>query len=185
MIKYEAVLDACIKGAAAQNPFEVYCLLRLLETKKPLYNILEIGTYRAGLAAVFKRFFPETNVVAVDIVPNDHPQVEGVGDPTRMDNVRHWGIQMVEGNAQDSEVIDKLVALCTRERFDLTFIDASHDYASVKKDYEIWSHYSVMVGFHDVCMRNEVNRLWSELLSIDRTFALWKEPDSLGIGVLL
>ena len=55
------------------------------------------------------------------------------------------------------------------ERWDLCFIDASHDMASVRRDHRLVTEHSRHVAFHDICscLDPDVGRYWGELTHSD------------------
>lgn len=75
------------------------------------------------------------------------------------------------GNNHASETFKKLKEKLNGRSIDILFIDASHRYEDVKKDYEIYSPLcNGIIGFHDVETRRHANResyevwrFWDEL----------------------
>jgi len=94
-------------------------------------------------------------------------------------NAHHIGIDIgskrsipdIHGNTHDPETLKKLKDKLAGRPINILFIDASHDYESVKKDYEIYASLTTdIVALHDIetyrykNKRNrEVWRFWDEL----------------------
>lgn len=76
-----------------------------------------------------------------------------------------WGIPDIVGNTHDSKTLDTLKKKLNGRPINILFIDASHRYKNVKKDFEIYSPLCKdIVAFHDIELRcRDVGRLWEEL----------------------
>jgi cephalosporin hydroxylase len=180
-ITLEAVTAAIDQhNAQGQHPREVFDLLRFLadnpHTNSPPKLIIEVGVWLGGNAAVYKTFFPDVRIIGVDVV-----------NRTEFD-----GVEMVVGNSGDGGTRARVEELLDGQKADFLFIDADHVYASVKRDYEMWRSLAQLVGFHDV-HNPSVLRFWQETTALQLiesdgvgpTFALWKEWNGHGIGVIL
>lgn len=85
-------------------------------------------------------------VVTVDLLPN------GVS-----------GVPHIQANTQDPQTINKVLDLLGGEYPDVVFIDADHEDAGVRKDFELWYPIAQqMVGFHDILMPS-VQPFWNEI----------------------
>ncbi|HUW17143.1 MAG TPA: class I SAM-dependent methyltransferase [Actinomycetes bacterium] len=166
---------------ALQHPMEVLHLIEFLETKDPKLFI-EVGVWRGGNAAILKTCFPDARIIGVDLLTPDAPEISD--HPSLRDAIDTFGIELVSGPTDVTFPI--VVDMIGDQKADYLFIDAAHDYDSVKRDFETWSPLARYVGFHDV-HNPDVLRYWLELCQFmgahARTAALWKEMDGHGIGV--
>lgn len=189
-LTHENVVAVCQRYAAMQHPTEVFYLLRFLKARN-VKQVVELGVHRGGMAAALKTFLG-AQVIGVEILPlgRPHPAMESVplpaDAPTLAQTARELGIPIVEGSSYNSASLDKALALAGLPRegkvFDFVFIDASHDYHSVQRDYELWSPHARIIGFHDL-HSDDILRYWREITP-RRTISVWKEYDGLGIGVI-
>ena len=178
----ETIAALIEKHGALQNPREVAHLLRFLEQHPPRL-IVEVGVWQGGNAAILKTFFPDARIIGVDELDTGSPRV-----PLLADNIRRFGIELVTGNSNLPATAERVRAMIPAgQKADYLFIDAAHDYDSVKRDFAVWSPLANFVGFHDV-HNPEVLRFWMEVCAFDtdhaRPAALWKEMDGHGIGVV-
>lgn len=68
------------------------------------------------------------------------------------------------GDCHDPAVIDKVKAWLAGRPINLLFIDGSHLYEDVRRDYEIYSPMvRGIIAFHDIAGELGVNRFWDEL----------------------
>lgn len=101
------------------------------------------------------------------------------------------------GDSTAPETVEKVKAALAGRPIDLLFIDGSHEYAGVKRDYEIYAPMTRhIVALHDVNLAwAEVARFWGELKAAEAkaytfiTFDAWTEPilrlgcaTNIGIG---
>lgn len=179
--------------SALQHPREALNLLRFL-SKDPPSLIIELGVWRGGNAALLKTFFPEARLIGVDVLGPDDPDsafaavcVGSPGSASLRATMDEFGIEMVRGSSQDQSTLDEVVGMIDRKA-DYIFIDAAHDADSVRRDFKAWSPYAHRVGFHDL-HNPMIYPVWLEITgmldSSPRTFAVWKELDGHGIGVVL
>ena len=95
----------------------------------------------------------------------------------------------IQGNTHDPEILKKLKEKLNGRPINILFIDASHRYDDVKKDYEIYSPLcSGIIAFHDIhtyrdsrIQRARVWQFWDELRADAYTGR--KYQDSLFISV--
>ena len=82
------------------------------------------------------------------------------------------GVPDIKGFTHDAGTINTLTAKLNGRSIDILFIDASHRYNWVKKDFELYSPLSNgIIAFHDIETgykeerhKHQVWRLWNELL---------------------
>ena len=170
------------KYGALQNAREVVCLIDYLQRieqdgyalSEPPSLFIEIGVWKGGNAAILKTFFPDVRYIGVDVIA---PETATVAE---------FGLEIVQGES-GPETVDRVRAMIGDRQADFLFIDAAHDYDSVKRDYQVWSPLAARVGFHDV-HNPMVYQFWQEVTGFmqpgPRTAALWKEMDGHGIGVV-
>lgn len=169
---------------ALQHPQEALELIKYLREKQ-VKLVLEVGVWRAGLAAQIKTFIPEVEIIGVDINQlRDEGELNGDKCyPWLENNIKEFGIKYVIGNSHDQVTKDKVLSYLGSRKADFCFIDAGHDYDSVKKDFEMWSPLAKAIGFHD--LHNEIGpwRLWEEIKDNYLNHEL-KAENGLGIGIL-
>lgn len=179
------VTAAVEEFGALQHPQEALRLLEWLAPAKPRLHI-EVGVWRGGNAALLKTFFPDLRIIGVDVLTIDSPEVSDA--PSLRDNVKRFGIEMVQGDTKDPATVARVREMTGGQRADYLFIDASHDTDSVNADFDLWSPLSARTGFHDV-HNPMVYEAWMRCTGLmhpnPRTFALWKETDGHGIGVVM
>lgn len=142
---------------SAQKKGELYRLVRFLRDKNDIKTIVEIGVMHGGTSAIFKQCFPEAEVVGVDIAP------EAVG---RLELAEEHGFEVVVGDSFQEATRNRVMAGLSRKEIDFLFIDGSHLYESVKKDYEVWSPVARIVALHDIAdapQNGGVPAFWKEL----------------------
>ncbi len=162
----------------AQDAFELERLLVLVDEFDPR-RILEIGVWHGG--TLWHWLQSGRTVVGVDDTMYD------------ADDWRSWAdtagaeLTLIQGDSRDGIVIARVAE---HAPFDLLFIDAAHDYASVRAD---WLNFRTLVApgglvvFHDIAPRLDygVSELWAQIKSDARTIEIHAgTPGYCGIGVL-
>ena len=182
---YEKVAAAIEEFGALQHPREALRLIEFLAPANPTL-LIEVGVWRGGNAALLKTFFPALRVIGVDVLNVDSPEVSD--PPSLRSNVERFGIEMVQGDTKSPDTVTQVRGMIGDRRADYVFIDASHDTDSVIADFRLWSPLGVRTGFHDV-HNPMVFAAWMQCTGLmepnPRTFALWKETDGHGIGVVM
>lgn len=88
---------------------------------------------------------------------------------------RHIGIDNKEarkpdilGDTYDTATMTRLKEMLDGEEINLLFIDASHDYADVRHDFELFSPMTKnIIALHDIItLREEVRVYWKELAAV-------------------
>jgi len=140
----------------SQNPPEWEAFLEICHThmmkhgiKNPI--VVELGAWRSRQ----KRFYE---------------QLLGARY-TSIDISTKRSIPDIHGNTHDPEILKALKKKLGKEPINILFIDASHRYKNVKKDYEMYSPLcSDIIAFHDVELgryensgKREAWRFWDEL----------------------
>ncbi len=163
----------------AQQEFELERLLGLVSEFGPR-SVLEVGVWHGG--TLWHWLQGGRRVVGVDDTMFE------------ADDWRDWAeaagadLTLLQGNSHDLQVIAPARAGAP---YDLVFIDAAHDYQSVRTD---WENYGPMVAagglvvFHDIAERAHygVSQLWAELKPGRQTVEFWGGvPSYCGIGVIL
>jgi len=94
----------------------------------------------------------------------------------------------IQGNTHDPRTLEALKAKLGGKQIDILFIDASHLYDDVKKDFEIYSPLcNGIIAFHDINNgryqgEREVWKLWDELKA-ESTIEAGKYKDFLFISI--
>jgi len=122
-------------------------------------RILEIGTANGGTLKFFEHVAaPDGKVVSVDFSRTLAALPIDFSAPL-------CDIQVVTGDSQIPETVEKVRHALGDEPIDFLFIDADHSYEGVKKDFENY-HGLVrpggIIGFHDV-NHPPVRQLWDEI----------------------
>ena len=105
------------------------------------------------------------------------------------------GVPDLLGNTHDPKTMIKLKEMLNGRSINILFIDASHAYEDVKKDYELYSPLcSDIIALHDIeTHRNnrkediEVWKFWDELKERkDYPFvSICEKEDHMGIGMII
>ncbi len=143
-------------------PDELARLLIFLHSNKDKINsFLEFGTGNGGSFLVIDSYLRSIN-------PN-------MGKSVTLDqhNYRPKGIdEYVEKHPEATCYSDMKTSSFEMEFYDFCFIDASHSYKSVKRDYEKVGNYCKFIAFHDILTMNQrkpdqlcVRHLWQEIES--------------------
>lgn len=158
------------------NPSQTHSELKELLTnleKISIEYVLEIGVHRGGSTRVWQRVFDPRILIGVDwsVEPN----------------ALMPGLTMIEGKSQDQATFDKVVKALNGHKLDFLFIDGSHLYHDVKKDFEMY--YPLVrdggaIAFHDVVLTGndtcEVYRFWNEIKDKYNTLTI-SHKDKYGI----
>lgn len=151
------IFNELIKNRPSQNPpewkmlFEICDLyLKRRRIKNPV--VVELGVWK-GRQKIFWEQLLKAEHIGIDI-----SEKRDLAD--------------IRGDTNDPKTVKKLKEILKRRSINILFIDASHEYEKVKKDFELYSPLcSDIVVFHDVeCRRykkkrsvGEVYELWDEL----------------------
>ena len=163
-------------------------LLRLYCKRKPK-RVLEIGTYHGGtLYHWLQNTRPGGVVVTVDDYASgiDNRALYKDWCPPRV------GVVTIEGDSNSDETAKTVEQFGP---FDWVWIDAAHEYAAVKRDWELYSAMCAshaIVCFHDILPPSQafptygVNVLWAELKERHDCEEFIADPGALwgGIGVV-
>jgi len=80
-----------------------------------------------------------------------------------IDLCEHAGCEHVIANSHDPAMVDHVKRLLGGGPLDVIFIDASHEYADARADFDLWWPIArVAVGFHDILMPGP-RQLWDEV----------------------
>jgi hypothetical protein len=73
------------------------------------------------------------------------------------------GVHYLRGDSHDLETLYNTLLILDNDRPDAVFIDAAHDYDSVRHDFDMWwPAAKMLVGFHDILIP-DVARLWNKV----------------------
>ena len=96
----------------------------------------------------------------------------------------------IRSNTHSVLTQERLKEMLGDKPIDLLFIDASHDYVDVKRDYEIYEPLTkYIVALHDIFLkREEVRLFWDELTRKEKrhlklTFNCWNSGQKLDMGI--
>lgn len=176
------------RSKASQNREELWRLLNLLNTNPPSV-VVNIGIDQGYLLDVWRELFDPTLLIGIDIrVPNRKLTLEQRADRDA---------RFLFSDSNDLWTRDCLVKEYLGNRtIDLLFIDGSHTYEGVKRDFELYSGLVTKGGFivfHDIKLKGpqweglvEVNKLWKELKPNYEHREFWDQAgQGTGTGVLI
>jgi predicted O-methyltransferase YrrM len=190
---------AGIRIAPAQLEAEIAAFMRLVEEASPA-RILEIGTHLGGTLFLLCRAAPaHAHLASLDLPLAGVP--EGLGfvgyHESRRLLYRAFAkpgqrITLLVGDSQQPSTVARVERALGGEPLDLLFVDGSHRYEHVKRDFELYSplvRRGGLVAFHDVWPGEFAGgspRFWREI----REGYEWQElvaspeQEAYGIGVL-
>jgi len=158
---------------ALQKWEELSGLLTLLEELKPK-TIVEIGAGNGGTAWAFSKLPSVERLFSIDLPegPWGGSSQEGISAAFQyIANNTSAQVSYLAGNSQDGALKAALVEMLGGVRVDFLFIDAAHDYAGVKADWEMYHGLVApggVVALHDILPHApesgcEVEKFWLEL----------------------
>lgn len=161
----------------SQSHWEMNQLLLTVEQIQPKV-VLEIGSHRGGSLRVWRDVFQPEILI-------------GINETNEIDGDRE-GFQMVFGKSQEPTTLEVCEIFLQGEKVDFLFIDGSHYFADVKKDFEMYSllvKEGGIIAFHDVMLRGndtcEVFMFWRDLIGNRKTMTIWDgTPSGTGEGLV-
>jgi cephalosporin hydroxylase len=181
---------------AVQVPSELAAFGEILAAHCP-ERALEVGTARGGTLFFITRLAsPQATIISVDL--------PGAWSGGGYGRARRWvyklfarrrqRLQLLQGNSQSREMLDRVVAALSGQGLDFLFLDADHSYEGVKKDFELYAplvQKGGIIALHDIAEHPptsacEVSRFWNEIKSRYRHIEIIKDRRQAwaGIGVL-
>lgn len=152
-------------------------------------SLLEVGCAEGGgLREYATVLAPGAKIRAID-----HGQPHGDRQKPCMDELQEtidelkaagFDAEVRFGNSHDARTLEWAKQ---QGPFDFVFIDAGHNYAEVKKDWEMYGPLGRKVGFHDISMGAQgldVRQLWQEI-SRDHMTQEMTEPGGNGTGIVV
>jgi cephalosporin hydroxylase len=177
--------DIIAKHNPSQDHDEMIDLLKGLKKIKPK-RILEIGIHRGGSLKVWRDIFSPDLLIGID--------------NKLLDEVKEINHAIcLEGVSQDQQIYDevrRILDVTEHRELDFLFIDGSHYYKDVKKDFEMYAPLvkkGGVIAFHDVIIDDndtcQVYKFWNEIKDDYETKTIsYKDkngPSATGEGVLL
>lgn len=142
------LFNELMKFPLAQDPYEWKIFLKICESyleenkiKNPI--VVELGLWRDGQ----KEFYEQ--LLGAYHIGIDYSKKRSKPD--------------IQGDTHDSKTLETLKAKLRGKPITILFIDATHTYEDVKKDFEMYSPLcDGIIAFHDT-HHEGVSRLWNEL----------------------
>ena len=173
----------------AQEPLEIAGFTYLLGNHN-CTSYLEIGSRYGG--SLLQTCTMMDRVVSVDAAAGQGGQAGSERHLRRnLKRLSSFNVDttFIKGFSYDPDVIEQVKQ---HAPFDAIFIDAAHDYESVKHDWETFGPLATkLVGFHDIHGRTrgkhilEVHQLWDEIKQQHQTLDLIDIQGEMGIGVVI
>lgn len=179
-IAYQAVVNE----RAVQNQRELTVALSLASMFSPVIY-LEIGTYAGGTAWAFGHLPSVDLMMCID----SGPEPDAAGRLANLPAEAH----LIQSQSEEYGTLARVKSILDHRGVDLLFIDGSHDYESVRSDWELYRPLvrpGGLVMFHDTQPHHdrpevEVHRLWAQLEADYQTVEIVGEPGTwAGIGVV-
>ena len=181
--------ELCIMHGALQKQEEVQMLCEYLRGK-PCKTVLEIGTARGGTLWLWHHLEGNETVISIDLPggpfgggpsEQDRERIENYLDPKQ-------NTYMAAMDSHDPKTLEEVLECLKGEELDILFIDGSHDYEGVKRDYEIYGSLVKPGGviiFHDTLEHPpetgcDVHRFWEELKVGKKYKEFYAEPKTWG-----
>ena len=185
----ERLEEIRVKYGAMGWKEELWPLVRLLSAME-LHGIVEIGTFKGGMLKIWEELLEEDGaLITID----------------KRNEVKTWDLKkttknltFIQGLSQDEETVEKVREILGERKIDFLFIDGSHKYEDVKRDFELYLPFvrkGGIVALHDIRAQDTeiyrktttVSILWAELKKVFRTMEIlppWECKGSDGIGVV-
>ncbi len=194
---YPYLADYIKKNKVPQHPEELGWLLDQVKKLNPKI-ILEIGVQNGGTSICWLDILPDDGLlIGVDIIQK-RPHMEGLDE--------NYKFKFILKDSNSTNCYNKVINILVNKYIDFLFIDGSHDYYQIKKDYELYKHLvrsGGIIAFHDIYMQpknisidqlnlsdgwnGSVTRFWKELLLENKvkTDEFQADKDfNIGIGVI-
>ena len=164
------------EGSPEQHPSEWQMFLEICEMYLRKHGIKNPVVVELGLWANKQKKFYEQLLgaehISVDMKKRQHPDIRG--------------------NTHDRKTLEVLKERLNGKSINILFIDACHDYESIKKDFEMYSPLcSDVIVIHDLKLRRSgVGKFWDELKTKHKDFlflSIYQYRESkiqMGIGMI-
>jgi predicted O-methyltransferase YrrM len=157
----------------SQVHWEILNMAQIVKKLEPK-TVVEIGTSRGGTFFIWARLAAaDAHLVSIDL-----PGGENIWAYPRWKEPfyrrfasKRQHIDLLRGDSQKPEMVDRLRAVLKGAPIDFLFIDADHAYEGVKKDFELYSplvRKGGVIAFHDIALHAPISNcrvkdLWDEV----------------------
>lgn len=121
--------------------------------------VVEVGSARGGTFYVWCRYLPADRFISVDLTHRGRGSIFREFSDNR--------VELIQGNSYSHSTLKEVNEACEGHTPDFVYIDGSHEYDDVKRDFEAYSRLmdgEGIVGFHDIGDDwSGVSRLWQEI----------------------
>lgn len=153
------IAEIVAKSKAALEKEDLEIALSILRERK-FSNVLELGMWKGYSAQVWINAFAPTKLVTID-------KDKKLEDTEVVENPNYHYLWEMDSTLQTTR--DKVVELFDKEPIDFLFIDASHYYQDVLREWKLYSPLVKKGGvilFHDIlyiASMCQVNVLWEKI----------------------
>lgn len=177
-----------------QIPEEFIKLLQKIPEIQPKV-VMEIGTATGGSLLSFCKLAPEdATIISIDLpggrFGGGYPEWET--DIFKMFSGKNQSLHLIRGDSHSENTKDEILKILDGRKVDFMFIDGDHEYAGVKKDFEMYStlvRQGGIIAFHDVAPNGDKNYaggvpiFWKEIKNGYSYEEFIKDKDQRGFGI--
>jgi predicted O-methyltransferase YrrM len=184
-----------VPGGSHQIPEEISGFVEYARPREPV-RVCEIGTAGGGTTIILSRLAPSVRaMIGIDLEIQNGRVITALAP-------RGQRIELLETSSLDEATVGRVEGLLEGEPLDVLFIDGSHHYEDVRRDFLSYRRLvrpGGLIAFHDIVpdhgerhsrhthnWAGGVPTLWREVREAytSREFVRDQEQDAFGIGVI-